>query len=428
MARRAENGTLPADSTEHSTKKASDIMPIRVTCSSCGGVLHAPDDAGGKRGKCPTCGNILPIPAPTAASAGSFSQLPDPPAPKGVTRQASFGDFAVGPDVGPPPAAPVIAAAQPAPRKAPEPKAAPAPAPTYKAPAPAPMMTGSKPTHVTDSEVRHWGKARSGLWMLGLANFFFFIPLVALPGMAIVEHFTKSPLLPDQQIDALGQDVRHAVPVLIVLVPVLLGLLFTLFGRLGLISSPKGSCTRGPFRLSLFGTLIAVCGFVAVIFPDAVLLATGEKPIMQLFAMNTTEAIMQHLGLFLGVAAWIVGEFWYSSGMGRIGANLSDGPTAARATKYQLVLGLVLFGWLGTAVLQPTEFGFGKTTASLGSETNSMIIKQNWNEYVSPQLAQLGEYQVILFPALVLVGGLVAVLMQARLIGAARNAIREHVG
>ncbi len=52
-------------------------MPIKVTCSNCGGVLHAPDDAGGKRGRCPTCGNILPIPA---AAGGSASELPDAPA------------------------------------------------------------------------------------------------------------------------------------------------------------------------------------------------------------------------------------------------------------------------------------------------------------------------------------------------------------
>ena len=38
-------------------------MPIKVTCPKCQGVLHAPDDAGGKRGKCPTCGTVLAIPA-----------------------------------------------------------------------------------------------------------------------------------------------------------------------------------------------------------------------------------------------------------------------------------------------------------------------------------------------------------------------------
>ena len=43
-------------------------MPIKVTCSKCQGVLHAPDDAGGKRGKCPTCGTVLAIPGGSGGS------------------------------------------------------------------------------------------------------------------------------------------------------------------------------------------------------------------------------------------------------------------------------------------------------------------------------------------------------------------------
>src|SRR5262245_46622693 len=54
-------------------------MPLKVSCAKCGGVLHAPDDAGGKKGKCPNCGNILPIPldAPKVTeSAGGLEGLP----------------------------------------------------------------------------------------------------------------------------------------------------------------------------------------------------------------------------------------------------------------------------------------------------------------------------------------------------------------
>jgi hypothetical protein len=36
-------------------------MPIKVTCQICQGVLHVPDDSLGKKGRCPTCGNILSI-------------------------------------------------------------------------------------------------------------------------------------------------------------------------------------------------------------------------------------------------------------------------------------------------------------------------------------------------------------------------------
>ena len=64
-------------------------MPIKVTCEKCGGVLHAPDDAGGKKGRCPNCQNILPIPfegsrAPsafgTSSGFGGGSSPSNPPA------------------------------------------------------------------------------------------------------------------------------------------------------------------------------------------------------------------------------------------------------------------------------------------------------------------------------------------------------------
>lgn len=47
-------------------------MPIKVTCEKCGGVLHAPDDAGGKKGRCPNCQNVLPIPFDAPRAGGGF--------------------------------------------------------------------------------------------------------------------------------------------------------------------------------------------------------------------------------------------------------------------------------------------------------------------------------------------------------------------
>lgn len=42
-------------------------MPIQVTCPSCRGKFNAPDNAGGKRAKCPTCGSAIEIPAVASA-------------------------------------------------------------------------------------------------------------------------------------------------------------------------------------------------------------------------------------------------------------------------------------------------------------------------------------------------------------------------
>jgi len=39
-------------------------MAIEFHCPRCGKLVRAPDEAGGKRGKCPTCGHISYIPMP----------------------------------------------------------------------------------------------------------------------------------------------------------------------------------------------------------------------------------------------------------------------------------------------------------------------------------------------------------------------------
>lgn len=39
-------------------------MPIKVTCASCNKSFKAPDNAAGKKTKCPQCGGIIEIPTP----------------------------------------------------------------------------------------------------------------------------------------------------------------------------------------------------------------------------------------------------------------------------------------------------------------------------------------------------------------------------
>ena len=70
-------------------------MPIKVTCPKCQGVLHAPDDAGGKRGKCPTCGTVLSIPAIGGGSPAPMAPAAPPlagPRPASLASMPDFGD------------------------------------------------------------------------------------------------------------------------------------------------------------------------------------------------------------------------------------------------------------------------------------------------------------------------------------------------
>ncbi|MEO2090919.1 MAG: hypothetical protein ABGY75_15675, partial [Gemmataceae bacterium] len=225
-------------------------MPIKVSCSNCGGMLHAPDDAGGKRGRCPTCGNILPIP-PLDAARASAASLPDPPAGKGG-RSPSFGDFAVGPQVGPPPGgADPVRSSMPF-ADAPKPVRESVPSigekPTRQATDPfarkgAVAVTGGG---ASDGLVKAWRRAKAGLGWVSFATFLFLIPALALPGMVIAEYFTKQPLLPDGEFPGLhGVPYGIAVPVLVAAVPILLGLMCLAVGRLGLSNAPSRSFAKG---------------------------------------------------------------------------------------------------------------------------------------------------------------------------------------
>ena len=69
-------------------------MPIDVTCPECGAGLEAPDELAGKKGTCPHCKNVLPVPGeaapPPAAETGGAEaesaapQEEAPPLPEAV--------------------------------------------------------------------------------------------------------------------------------------------------------------------------------------------------------------------------------------------------------------------------------------------------------------------------------------------------------
>lgn len=60
-------------------------MSIKVTCQKCGNVLHAPDAAAGKKGKCPKCAVLLDIPTqPAGAKPAATPVNATPPAGTGA--------------------------------------------------------------------------------------------------------------------------------------------------------------------------------------------------------------------------------------------------------------------------------------------------------------------------------------------------------
>jgi uncharacterized protein len=58
-------------------------MPISVACPTCGTKLKAPDDAVGKKVKCPKCASLVVVPAEDDEAASGISSAPAPkPKPK----------------------------------------------------------------------------------------------------------------------------------------------------------------------------------------------------------------------------------------------------------------------------------------------------------------------------------------------------------
>ena len=355
-------------------------MPIKVTCSNCGGVLHAPDDAGGKRGRCPTCGNILPIPA--VEGVGRRHPLPDAPAAPPGARPPSFADFAMGPQVGPPPGGsadasrgslgsfspPPPAAAEP-PRRANKP-AEPLPKETRRATEPharataatLPPAGGELPG---EGLAKAWRRCRGGFGVVNVGLFLLLIPTVLLPAFYTTDaalRVSAKPdgLLPDKPEGFLGLGVPAAVevPALAVGVPLVLGLVFFLLGRLGVAGGPKRAGVGGPAMLAAVASLLALLGVVALLMPNVALKAGGGELFPAgrwFFPWNEAPGMAQRFGLFFGVAAVLVGEFWFASAVGRVGAALADRPTAARSTRLQLLLGLAVILLVGTAAVAPAE-------------------------------------------------------------------------
>lgn len=444
-------------------------MPIKVTCSNCGGVLHAPDDAGGKRGRCPTCGNILPIPAVAGAGGGD---VPEPPPAGG--GKPSFADFALGPTVGPPPATDPRgtarssipfssgAAEPPAPPQRAKPPADPAeprrPADPFARKGPPPVK--GAPAAPTEGVVKGWRSARGGLGWVQAANFLLFIPLVVLPGyytavevMKATAADGKAELIPYRDPGYLGfsgLDSNAELPILAGAAPLLLALLLNLFGRLGFAGAPKRSAVGGPAMLSALATLWALGGFVALIFPPVLTCFDPQidSKVIGLFEWDTYQGLVQRVGLFSGAAALVVGEFWFASAVGRVGSALADGKPAARSTRYMMWLGLAVIGLVGLGAFVPgPQFGVWapayehRSTAEefpqyrgrqaveknpayeVGRETNELSAGQ-WEKHVGPQFDAAGKFKAVIPAGVFLVGGLLGLLMYVRLVGAGRGAIR----
>ncbi len=430
-------------------------MPIKVTCSNCGGVLHAPDDAGGKRGRCPTCGNVLPIPAeaPKLPQSGGDST-------KASHRPASFGDFNLGPQVAQPTAtaraAPAVGSALPFADDAPA--SARSSVPSLNEPAvPArrgrgaaatvppvddrrrpndPFARKSSGTPDADDKVaRRWKKVRGGLWWVRASIPFFLMPILVLNGLKLYEQLVAP--IPVQDPGYLKQawlTSQQELELVAVIAPFALGVVLILLGRLGVSRVPQVAQTRGLAGFAALATLVVVCSGVAIVFPVVALLALGEKdlPIVvrtngvaewRLMLPSDNEGIMQRLGLIVGATAFVLAEVWFAAALGRIGTALNSNRLAGRATRYLVLLGLIFGGLVATGSLTPA-YNFNSMPREVSTDTNRLIHEQ-WDAKAEPLIDKIGNARAAVRPAAFIFGGLFIAMVYWRMIGAGRGAVRD---
>lgn len=364
-------------------------MPIKVTCEKCGGVLHAPDDAGGKKGRCPNCQNVLPIPFEGQRAGSTF------PLPTGLSATSTVSNPPAGMAFGgnPNPTGGLFPSAD-AKRPAPPPpfgagarmdspgqaSSTPGLAPQGKTSslsrASAPF--GSRPAASSGvpiaPETGDWRAAASGLRWIQFAVVLFLLAVLLPCGVSIYA-VNGGQALAERAgvIKALNLPLLEEIRIGSFLIPVVLGVLCLLIGRFRVGSVPRSSCARGPAKLGALFTLLAIGGLAAVVsitisgmignfVPDfqpssEVLKAdmpTTSRVVKYLesifFKENDVQGQIQRFGLLAFLVFGKLAELFFGCALGRIAAATRNPVAAGRVTRcyfYFAILGaLAVFGIL----------------------------------------------------------------------------------
>jgi hypothetical protein len=386
-------------------------MPIKVTCPKCQGVLHAPDDAGGKRGKCPTCGTVLAIPnvTPPAADPSPFGSLgaSAPAASPAEERRSPLGGGIPEPDARrdfggrSSSASSSFGSAEPARR----PVAEPLPQSTR-----APLATPTASPAAVDEEIRSWRRMRRGLWWMRCAYFFLMLSVVAPIGLKIAEHYGVALPTDDPgflQVQRISQDTEIRLATMVV--PLALALPLLIFGRLGVSNAPYTSYSKGLLGMSTIATLFGVGGFVAFAVPTGGQIMAGVIPEkIGDFITDDINGHLQRIGFFLMITLLPVAEFWFLAGLGRVGAALRDDRLASRVSRLAIYVGL-------GGIISLAAWG---ASNHYSSELDRFLA-----ETVKPQWDKVGEHQFVVIHGAIILAALIVWFLLARVVGAARRAV-----
>lgn len=422
-------------------------MPIKVTCSSCGGVLHAPDDAAGKKGRCPTCGTVLTIPAdepipapPMSSGAAPLPPRPAPPpadapVPSGFGPRPPAGGYGLAPDPAPRPpgTGSSLAGGPPAPgRLGPPPAAVGSKLPPdprrYSSD---PFVSGSPAAAarraVADAD--RWRRVHGGLGWVRAAAVFGFLAVVGFAALPVAQAYGVP--VPDQTPGYLQQpDISSAVEIraAATLGPLALALLCLAFGRMGVSAAPAGSFAGGPAKAAGFATLILLAAITAVGAMTALGLKEGFTPkwthkpgdgwyaqaaeVLRGSLMSPADVPgqVQRFGLAAAVGFGLMAEVWFFATLGRIAAALQSRTAAGRVNRFLLLAGLAVIAKLGAFVALEV-YGF---------DWLEQHVLSHWRGLD-------GKLQLATSAGAAAVAALVFAVLYMRAVGGVRGAIREYL-
>ncbi len=342
-------------------------MPITLGCPSCAKRFRARDESAGKRVKCPFCQAAVAVPtaeSAQAAAAGtdevpamtltpvepitphqpaaggkskadvpfSFSNTPTPassPSPVAPASPMDWGTAGLPPPLPAEPPLPAARAAAPA-----------APAPVRKGKGDRATDSGPSPEqHVAAS----WRKTRAGLGWVSFALFWFAL-LGMVPFGKLVYERAVGPLpqgegqikiegyVNDDSRDAIRLSATDEINLLLYGVPILLGGLAMVLGRLTCGAAPRNSGAKGLFAFSGLFALIALVGLLTM-------------PVASRAGFREIEGYARIAAIICGAVA----EFWFLLALGASAATLRR-PKAVRTVGFfAFIIGLaalvVTVGW-----------------------------------------------------------------------------------
>jgi len=378
-------------------------MPITLGCPSCGKRFRAREESSGKKVKCPFCQAAVPVP-----NGEDSSVVPVEPVAPGSGAPMGTLNYASPP---PPPAGPVSAASPDAWGAGSPP---PRPSPLQEEPLPfLPMPprpgslppTPTKPTTRTrtaeEQNAAAWAKCRSGLGKVLLGLFWLsllgFIPIGKalyertvgpLPAGESAEWFKIEGVLNTPGENAIQLDKSEVIHLGAYGIPLLIGGLAIVFGRVTAGAAPRSSGAKGLFAFSGLITLVALAGYLTYIVCRRV----GFHEVAG-------------YGLWATLIGGALGEFWFLLGLGAAGATLKR-PASVRGVGFcSLVIGLGVALYL---------FGWDLILAKVGPEVGR------------PRRPEAGSDWLLYETGAILLGWLILIGCQWRAVGGVRAAIDDY--